>query len=162
MLKKCVSSLCALLLLTGCANSASSTTETSSVSQEVTYDSAKEAADIVNHLGLTDSMTQMKDRTVLGMFFNGDKDAFEDATVYLSSDNGNANTVGVFYTNDMEKCEQYLKSYLETQKAQTQTYFQSEVFKISNAVLEKNENKIVLIINEDIEQAKQEAQNILG
>lgn len=158
MLKKFVSSMLAVILLAGC--SASSSASASNVAAEVS--SSDQSAQIVDDLGLKDSMTKVKDRVVLGMIFSGDKDAFTEGTLYLSSTTGNSDTVGVFHTKDIDSCKKYINSYLDTQKQQTQTYYPEEVFKISNAIVEENDNTVVLIVCQDIEKAKKSAKEILN
>ena len=149
MLKKFVSSLLAILLLAGCASGGSAASE-----KNPGFSAASTAQEIVKDLGLTDSMQELKQKNVVRMFFQGQEDAVTDCSVYRSTDNGNSDTAGVFVTNDNAKVKEYLDAYLKDIKAQTETYFKEEVFKISNAVVEEKDGIVILVIAEDIEKAR--------
>ncbi len=165
MLKKFASSLLVVMLLMGCGTKPSASnvvpggTETA-----VSNDSAEQEAEkLVDELKLTDEMTLAKERVMLGMVFGGDADAVKSGALYLSSETGNSNTVGVFQTDDVKKCEDYINAYLETQKASTETYYPEEVFKISNAIIQDNgKDCVVLVICEDIENAKKMVSDYLS
>ena len=144
MLKKFVSSLLAVVLLCGCA------AKTSTVSTSVSADSA--AASLITKLSLS-SLTSTKDRIIKGMIFNGD-DVTTDAALYTSSETGNSDSVGVFYTSDVETCKKDVNAYLDTQKANAQTYNADQVFKISNAVIQDNGSVVIMVVCDDIESAK--------
>lgn len=144
MLKKFVSSLLAVVLLCGCA------VKTSTVSTSVSADSA--ASSLITKLSLS-SLTSTKDRIIKGMIFNGD-DVTTDAALYTSSETGNSDSVGVFYTSDVETCKKDVNAYLDTQKANAQTYNADQVFKISNAVIQDNGSVVIMVVCDDIESAK--------
>ena len=149
MLKKFVSSILAVLLLAGCSAG-------SAKSEEVlpSFSASETAKEIVKDLELTDSMQELKEKNVIRMFFQGEEDVVTDSSVYRSTDNGNSDTIGVFVTRDNARVKEYLNAYLDDIKAQTETYYPEEVFKISNAVIEEKEGLIILIIAENIEKAK--------
>lgn len=150
MLKKFVSSILAVILLAGCSGGSAG------VQEEVVpaFDASQTASEIVKDLGLTDSMQELKEKNVIRMFFAGEEDVVTDCSVYRSTDNGNSDTIGVFVTRDNAKVKEYLDAYLADIKAQTETYYPEEVFKISNAVIEEKEGVVILAICEDIEKAK--------
>ena len=60
-------------------------------------------------------------------------------------------------TRDNEAVKEYLDTYLNDIKAQTETYYPEEVFKISNPVIEEKEGVVILVIAEDIEKARKTA-----
>ncbi|MEE8807342.1 MAG: DUF4358 domain-containing protein [Lactimicrobium sp.] len=112
-----------------------------------------EANEIAEKLSLSDSLQQLKNRTVKGMIFSGD-DLYSDAAVLMSS-TGTADTVGVFYVTDFDTAKTDIQNYLKNLETQTNVYDATEIFKISNAVMEDNgSNKIVVIIASDIEAAR--------
>lgn len=152
MLKKFVSSLLALVILAGCAGG-------SDISSR---QSAKATAEqLVNNLGLTDSMKEIKERHIQGYFFQGEE-ITTDASVFYSTETGNSDTVGVFYTEDPETCLSYIETYLVDQKSQTQTYYPEEVFKISNAIVDSEGHVVILVICNDIERGKKIVSALLG
>ena len=151
MLKKFVSSLLAVLLLAGCSAG-------SAQSEVVPAFSASETAlEIVKDLELTEAMEELKPKNVVRMIFQGDEDAVTDCSVFRSRNSGNSDTIGVFVTRDNEAVKEYLDTYLNDIKAQTETYYPEEVFKISNAVIEEKEGVVILVIAEDIEKARRTA-----
>lgn len=171
MLKKFVSSLLMITLLVGCGSSTPSSS-TSSTTTENTTTEAKEndsekdleqvkklASQIVDDLGLQESVVAAKDRIIPGIFF------FEEGTVSASAfylADKKADSVGVFKANDVEACKECVKTYLETLKAQLQTYAPDEIFKVDNAIVEEKDGLVVMIVCDDIESARQEANKILG
>lgn len=123
--------------------------------------SENEAIEIAQELEIYDSMTQLRDRNVRGMIFQGES-IYTDATVLLGED-GISDTVGVFYVSDLETSLNYISEYLADLKTQTNVYDYTEVFKINNAVVRDNGvDKIVLIICSDIEQAKEIAEEVIA
>ena len=87
------------------------------------------------------------------MIFSGD-DLYSDAAV-LMSNTGTADTVGVFYVTDFNNAKTDIQNYLKNLETQTNVYDATEIFKISNAVMEDNgTDKIVVIIASDIETAR--------
>lgn len=156
MLKKFVSSILAVFLFCGC-----SPVQPHSA-HETPSGSAKDIAlRVMNKLEMTDSMQEVKNRVVKGMLFYGEE-VVSDASVYFSAEDGNSDAVGVFIAEDMDKAREYIASYLEEQKQNTQTYHPEEVFKISNAVLKDNGNMMILIVCSDIEDAKKAAEEYLN
>ena len=76
------------------------------------------------------------------------------ATVLFTacSDDDNLNT------NDVKVS---LQTYLESAEANAQEYFGEEVNKIKNALLDSNDKYVVLVIADDMEQAKYIVEKIL-
>lgn len=146
MLKKFVSSLLAVILLCGCSKGAATVTTTSATADSV-------ASSLITKLNLGSSLGSTKDRVIKGMVFNGD-DITTDAALYLSNETGNSDTVGVFFTKDVTACKKDLTAYLDSQKANAQTYNADQVFKISNAVVEDNGSVVIMVVCDDIEAAK--------
>ena len=156
MLRKFVSSILAVFLFCGC-----SPAEPKSV-HETPSGSAKDIAlRLMKKLDMTDSMQEVKGRVVKGMLFYGE-DVVSDASVYFSKEDGNSDAVGVFVAEDLDKAREYIGSYLEEQKQNTQVYYPEEVFKISNAVLKDNGSMMILIVCSDIEDAKNAAEEYLN
>ena len=154
MLKKFVSSVLALVLLCGCSQANTSATATTSSSAD------EIASTLISKLGLDANLTATKDRVIKGMIFDGEE-VTSDAALYTSSDNGNADSVGVFFADDVDACKKALDSYLNTQKQNAQTYNADQVFKISNAIVESNGNEIILVVWDNIEDAKKVVQETL-
>ena len=148
--KSALSFVIPLLLLCSCS------TDTKNA-EDMTIDDM--AAGLVEELD-QDSSVKVKSRIVKGMLFEGE-DIVENACVYMSEDEGNSDFVGVFETDDPEVCIEYLQEWLLNQKNEMQIYYPSQVFKISNAVMENNDDLVILIICEDIEQAKVKAAALL-
>jgi len=151
MLKKFVSSLLVVTLLSGCASKSSSTTPSASADSK--------ASSLISKLSLT-TLTATKDRIIKGMVFNGE-DVTSDAALYTSSESGNSDSVGVFYTSDVTTCKKDITDYLNTQKANAQTYNADQVFKISNAVVDDNGSVVILVVCDDIETAKKAVKDAL-
>lgn len=152
MLKKFVSSVLAIVLLTGCAAKTSGASSSSLSADE-------RASALITKLNLS-SLTSTKDRVIKGMIFNGE-DVTSDAALYTSSQTGNSDSVGVFYTTDVDKCKEALTSYLDSQKANAQTYNADQVFKISNAVVQDNGSEVIFVVCDDIEAAKKAVKDAL-
>lgn len=173
MLRKFASSLlAALLLLTGCSSQKKADADTKEKTQETASPSAassqdqetqadKDAAELVDKLGLTDSMTAVRDRVIGGMFFSGDKSCFTDGAAYLSQETGNSNTVAVFDTKDVKKTTDALQTYIKNQAEDTASYFPEQVTKIQNAVIESNKKKVVFIVYDDADAARAAADALL-
>ena len=170
MLKKFVSSLCIVALLAGCSSQTNEDADVKETpaSQKEEQDSssttkvADEAKELVDELGMSDGMDQPLVSTAInGLFFQGDDSLVDDACVYLSNVAGNSDTVAVFETKNTEKVEEAIQKYLDSTKANATEYFGEEVQKISDAVVESNENKVVLVIASDKDKAKTAVDNIL-
>ena len=148
-IRKCVSCALMVLSLCGCSAVKSSATPSATTASQALI----EADEIAEKLSLTDSLQQLKNRTVKGMIFSGD-DLYSDAAV-LMSNTGTADTVGVFYVTDFNNAKTDIQNYLKNLETQTNVYDATEIFKISNAVMEDNgTDKIVVIIASDIETAR--------
>ena len=151
MLKKFVSSLLVIGLLAGCGSTQSAAASTTC---------ADTAASLVDELGLTDTTKEASDRVITGLFFF-EEGTITDSSLYIANDKS-ANLVGVFDTTDMDATKSKIKDYLSTLKAQMQSYYPDEVFKIDNAVQEDNGTRIIVIVCDDLEAAKTDARKALG
>lgn len=149
MFRKFASSLLVLALLAGCGSSSASTD-----------DCASTAAAIVESLSLGDHVEQVEDRVISGLFFF-DEGTVTDEALYIANDKS-ADLVGVFDVTDVDAVTSKIQDYLTNLKAQMETYYPNEVFKIDNAVVMDNGSRVILIVAEDIEGAKKEASNLLG
>lgn len=149
MFKKIVSSFLALWMLYGCVGGGAGKNDTA--------DCATQAAQIVKALGMEEKMDAVQDRVIQGLFFFEDG-VIQDQALYIANDKS-ADIVGVFTVNDMDSAKASIQTYLKTLKAQMQNYYPDEVFKIDNAVLMNDDTKIILIIANDLEKAKEEAKN---
>lgn len=149
-----------LLLVCGCSVIPSNSSSTTN--PEIEENKAEElAANIVSDLKM-ENMTKLKNRTMLGLFLAGDKSLSNDYAGYLSDDSGNANTVAVIYTSNVEQVTKYVQSFLDDQESNVEMYYPSEVFKVSNAILANNDTLVILIIADDIEEAKTIVQNVIN
>ncbi|MBO7703439.1 MAG: DUF4358 domain-containing protein [Solobacterium sp.] len=148
MLKKFVSSLLCVLMLVGCGSSTSAGAAASA-----------DAEKAVSELGLTDKVEKVEDRIIKGLFFF-DEGTIDDASVYISNDK-TADIVGVFKTSDPAAAKEKIEAYLVTLKGQMESYAPDEVFKVDNAVIEESSDKVVLIIADDIENARKVAQSLV-
>ncbi|MEE3486848.1 MAG: DUF4358 domain-containing protein [Bulleidia sp.] len=153
MLRKFVSSVLCLFLLTACGSStASEAAETNAA--------AEQTAKIVSDLNLKDTMDEVQPRIITGLFFF-EEGTVSDSSVYIAN-NKTADVVGVFVTDQIDKTKEAVTTYLQTQKAQMESYYPDEVFKIDNAIVDDNGSEVVLIVCNDLEAAKKEAAAILG
>lgn len=165
MLKKFVSSILAIVLLAGCGSKEGKDQSASETQNRQTC--AEIAETLVNDLDLGDSVTEAKTRVVYGSFFNareGDEGLpVTDAAAYLPAEK-NSDTVAVFETTDAETVKTLLETYLSAQKALSEMYSPEEVFKISNAVIDTNNDGslVVLTVCSDIEAAKAKVSEVLG
>ncbi|MBQ7993678.1 MAG: DUF4358 domain-containing protein [Solobacterium sp.] len=165
MLKKFVSSILAIVLLAGCGSKEGKDQSASETQNQQTC--AEIAETLVNDLDLGDSVTEAKTRVVYGSFFNareGDEGLpVTDAAAYLPAEK-NSDTVAVFETTDAETVKTLLETYLSAQKALSEMYSPEEVFKISNAVIDTNNDGslVVLTVCSDIEAAKAKVSEVLG
>lgn len=155
-MKKIVLGVLTVALLMGCANSSTSNDMIEETQAEI------EAKQLVSVLDMDlDTMSRVKDRVVRGMVLSGDKTVTTDACMYRSNEDGNYDTVGVFYTEDMELLSSYLNSYLDYLKSEVNQNYPQEVFKISNAIIDNNDDTLILVITTNIESAKVQVNNIL-
>ncbi len=145
MLKRFVSSLLAAALLAGCSSGGGV--------------SADAAGRIVKDLGLTARMDKMDESASDGLFFF-DEGTVTSSSLYLANDKS-ADAVGVFETKDTESTRKAIKTYLETTKAQNQSYNPEEVFKIDNAVVEDDGKTVIMVVCDDLESAKKIVKDLL-
>ena len=150
MFRKFVSSLCAVVMLCGCGSQPASSRP----------DTAALAAKAVKDLGLEEKTEELEDRIVQGLFFF-EEDTLESSSVYIHNDSS-ADIVAVFDAKDVDSCREKIDTYLQTTKLQMQNYYPDEVFKVENAVVEDNGSLIVLIVCDDLQAAKKEADTLLG
>lgn len=143
-------------MMTGCSSNTASSIVVEESQAEI------EARQLISILNMdNEDMQRVKDRVVLGMVFSGDKDVVKDSCMYRSNEEGNYDTVGVFYSDNMESLKSYIEDYLSTLKSDCNKNYPQEVFKISNAIISNNDDTLILIIATDIESAKEEVNNIL-
>ncbi|MDD6258463.1 MAG: DUF4358 domain-containing protein [Erysipelotrichaceae bacterium] len=159
MSKKFVSSVLAVLLLAGCSSSSAKTESKKEETKKIDVGDA--AAQIVSDLGL-ENMTETPEKVLSGMFFTGDEDAFTDGAAYLSSTPTISDTVAVFNTKDVSKCEEDLNTYVDNTKNTAAAYNGEELTKFDNLVLEDNGSTVVMIISADKDAAQKAADKVLG
>lgn len=152
MLKKFVSSVLAVFLLCGCSSGEVATTSSKQDAKEM-------ASTIVKNLNLEETMNEQKERVVNGLFFF-DEGEIKDCALYLSSDKS-ADVVGVFKTDQMDDSLAKVEEYVKTMKQMTLNYTPEELFKIDNAVLVHNNDTIILIVCDQIEDAKTQAEQFI-
>ena len=150
MLKKFVSSVLCVMMLMGCG----STSAGNSVSAE------KEASQIVSDLGLSETITEMDERVVKGLFFF-DEGTIEDAKLYMDGSNQHADLVGVFKTTDPDAVKAKVNDYLATLKETTQMYNPDEVFKIDHAIVQSGADQVIVVVTDDIEKAQKTVDSLL-
>ena len=148
MLKKFVSSLLCVLMLVGCG---SSTSEGQSA--------AAQAETIVSELNLSDKMDKVEDRIIKGLFFF-EEGTLKDSAVYVANDKS-ADIVAVFKSDDTAAVMDRVNSYLATSKEQMQNYYPDEVFKVDNAIVQESGDTVILIVSNDIENARKTAESVL-
>lgn len=149
MLKKFVSSILCILLLAGCGSSASAGQAASA-----------QAESIVSQLNLSDKMDKVEDRIIKGLFFF-EEGTLKDSSVYIANDKS-ADIVAVFQSDDIAAVKDKINTYLATAKEQMQNYYPDEVFKIDNAIVQEAGDKVVLIVTNDIENARKIAESVLS
>ncbi len=148
MLKKFVSSLLCVLMLVGCG---ASTSEGQSA--------AAQAETIVSELNLSDKMDKVEDRIIKGLFFF-EEGTLKDSAVYVANDKS-ADIVAVFKSDDTAAVMDRVNSYLATSKEQMQNYYPDEVFKVDNAIVQESGDTVILIVSNDIENARKTAESVL-
>ncbi len=94
-------------------------------------DAGKVASQLLRKLNLTDSMEQVSDKVMDSVFMQGE-DLTDDKIAYLAID-----------------------------KVTIENNYPTEVFKISNAVLEDNGRVVVLVVADNIEDARKYVNDIL-
>lgn len=173
MLKKYVSSLAVVtLLLAGCTTETddtvtieqpTSTVEATAEATEETTESkaGEEAAALVSTLDLGDTMGEINAKAIAGLFFNGDTSLYTDASVYFSNVSGNSDTVAVFFTKDVDDVKENLSTYIANTKSNAEAYFGEEVTKFDNAVVEANDEQVILVICTDASAAQSAVEDIL-
>ena len=162
---KGIVSICVVCTLCGCSDlsllirtSINSTPAASEGTEQSLSDEI--AKHILEELEM-ENMEMLKERNMRALVFGG-KEIYSDGVIYHSTAD-KSDTVGVFYVTDLETALQDVKDYVTSLEGMTNVYDMSEIFKISNAVIRDNgTDKIVLIIADDIEQAKQLADEETG
>ena len=159
MLKKLVLVL-TLCFLVGCTtrHNTSVTRDTNRV-----LDAGKVASQLLRKLNLSVSMEQVSDKVMDSVFMQGE-DLTDDKVAYLASDKGNSNTIAVFVADEdtsVDVLRQHLLTYLDSQKITIENNYPTEVFKVSNAVLEDNGRVVVLVVADNIEDARKYVNDIL-
>ena len=145
MLKKLIVVL-TLCFLVGCTTRRN-TSETHDTNRVL--DAGKVASQLLRKLNLTDSMEQVSDKVMDSVFMQGE-DLTDDKIAYLAIDKGNSTTIAVFVADEdtsVDVLREHLLKYL--------------VFKISNAVLEDNGRVVVLVVADNIEDARKYVNDIL-
>ena len=155
MLKKFIVVL-TLCFLVGCT-----TRRNTSVTHDTNrvLDAGKVASQLLRKLNLSDSMEQVSDK----VFMEGE-DLTDDKVAYLATDKGNSNTIAVFVADEdtsVDVLRQHLLTYLDTQKVTIENNYPTEVFKISNAILEDNGRVVILVVADNIEDARKCVNDIL-
>ncbi|MBR2067838.1 MAG: DUF4358 domain-containing protein [Solobacterium sp.] len=164
MLKKFVSSLLIIVLLISCGSKNNSNEEAGSNQATIKDLSVADAAKkLAEDLGMINELTEFPSNRTLAMLFQNDKEAVEEAALYLSSDK-KADTVGVFKVKETEKCKEYIQSYISSLKDRANNYTPEETFKIDKAIVETNDDSsiIVFVIADNIEDAKGKVNALLG
>ena len=155
MMKKLIVVL-TLCFLVGCT-----TRRNTSVTHDTNrvLDVGKVASQLLRKLNLTDSMEQVMD----SVFMQGE-DLTDDKIAYLAIEKGNSNTIAVFVADEdtsVDVLREHLIKYLDSQKVTIENNYPTEVFKISNAVLEDNGRVVVLVVADNIEDARKYVNDIL-
>ena len=119
----------------------------------------KLAERIVEEVGVKDKVRLIEDRLVPGVIFF-DEDLILENALYIGENS--ADTVGVFRTNDVNKTTKFIQDYLKSMKEELKNQNPSESFKVDNAILEHNEDTVILIVAEDLEKAKRICRDALG
>ena len=159
MLKKLIVVL-TLCFLVGCTTRRN-TSETHDTNRVL--DAGKVASQLLRKLNLTDSMEQVSDKVMDSVFMQGE-DLTDDKIAYLAIDKGNNTKIAVFLDDDENSfyvLSEHLLKYLDTQKVTIENNYPTEVFKISNAVLEDNGRVVVLVVADNIEDARKYVNDIL-
>ncbi|MBQ1468997.1 MAG: DUF4358 domain-containing protein [Solobacterium sp.] len=145
MLKKFVSSLLVILVLTGCSSGGGSSSSSKANAADL-------AASLVKDLKLEDKVVSTEDRIIQGLMFFPE-DAVEESALYLSNDK-KADTVGVFKAKDAEACKECIETYRETLKSQMQSYAPGETFKVDSAIIEEKNGYVIFVICDNLEDAR--------
>lgn len=152
MFKKFVSSLLAITVLVGCSSGSTSSSYSEKTPAELT-------AYIVEQLSLEENVSEVEERIIPGLFFFEDE-VYEEGSFYVADKI--ADCIAVFKVTDTDSCIDTIEEYLSTRKAQLQMYAPSEVFKVDNAVIESNDDTVIMIVCDNLESAKDLAKEILG
>lgn len=164
MSKRYASSVLILTFLCGCTNRP--TGEIIPVGSEMEDSSSSEyemAKKLMEETDMNDSMTQITSRKMTGMLFDGDKSVINEGVLFLSSKEGNTDTVGVFTTDHLDTCREKLSDYLKDKKNEVEIYNPDETFKISNAIISDNgKDRIIMVVSPDIEKARKAVDDLLG
>ena len=110
-----------------------------------------------------DTNRVLSDKVMDSVFMQGE-DLTDDKIAYLAIDKGNSTTIAVFVADEdtsVDVLREHLLKYLDTQKVTIENNYPTEVFKISNAVLEDNGRVVVLVVADNIEDARKYVNDIL-
>ena len=159
MIKKLILVLSMCLLL-GC-NRQSATSDNGDTNRVLNAE--KVSSQLLRKLGIEDQMEQVRKKVIDNVFFQGE-DLTDDKSAYLAIDKGNSNTIAVFVADEdtsVDVLREKLLVYLNNQKVTIEYNYPTEVFKISNAVIEDNGRVVVLVISDIIEDARKYVDEIL-
>ena len=161
MFKKFVSSLIVMLLVVGC--SSNKVEETPKEEEVAEFNIADVTKKLCEDLGLYESLSEFPSNRMNAMLFQNDEEALSEGALYLSSDK-KADTIGLFKTDNKDKCIEYINTYIESLKDRANNYTPEETFKIDKAIVETNEDGslVAFVICDDIELAKEKVNEILG
>lgn len=156
MQKKLIAVLIGFCLACGCSSTRASVSKTEEKTEAEVI-----CEQLIDTLAMS-NMSRVKDRVILGMIFGGDQSVINDACMYRSDEDGNYDMVGVFYSDNMDECKNYVDEYLLTIKDESNIYYPQEVFKISNSIEKHDDEKLILIICDDIESAREHVVDLVG
>ena len=116
-------------------------------------ESEKAVKEMAASLKLSDRLEKEKERIVRGKVFDGEA-VCSQMTLYTAVDEADASRIGVFISDDTALTETCLESYLAAEKKQMSLTHPDQVFMLSNAVLRSGRGVTVLVVCENIEEAK--------
>ena len=161
MFKKFVSSLLIILLLDACSSNNNTNNNESAVDEvKSVSDTTKKLCEDLN---LYEQLTEFPANRMNAMLFQNDEEAIVEGALYLSSEK-KSDTVGLFKTENKDKCIEYINTYISTLKDRANNYTPEETFKIDKAIVETNADGslVAFVICDDIESAKEKVNEILG
>lgn len=129
----------------------------------VTVDAASAGQTLLQNGGFTnpDALTS-RDATYTGTIFNAE---IPEDFVYMSTDDGTADMLGVFVCADKKAASELqtsIASYIADMKAESDRYQPEEAAKLENAVIKADNNVVVLCVSEDADAAKSAADNVFN
>lgn len=170
MLKKFASSLLLITILAGCASPQEedvkiempTSYQENKTEEEKDSQAIKDAQTLVEQLGMEDTTEQLTvAQAINGLFFQGDEALSNDACVYTSTDPHNSDTVAVFITKKADEVIEHIHKYIESTKANAESYAGDQVTKFDHAIVEGNDEKVILVIADDSEKAQEAVDDIL-